>query len=83
VALTHFEVRVEVVVGGIDSDPQACSLSQMPHIIISTPGRYEEDDAGERAVHVYYFIVILVNLPSFSRFHSHAASSTLCGPRRF
>lgn len=34
-------VRVEVVVGGIDSDPQACNLSQMPHIIISTPGRFE------------------------------------------
>lgn len=30
-----------MVVGGFDSDTQACSLSQMPHIIISTPGRLE------------------------------------------
>lgn len=36
-----FQIRVQVVVGGFDSDTQACSLSQMPHIIISTPGRLE------------------------------------------
>ena len=32
-------VRVELITGGMDSTTQSVSLTQLPHIIVATPGR--------------------------------------------